>query len=73
MIMRYEQVKFRITNSAVTDIDNDVYYGIAAYDYKDYLYHIVCGCCGGIFEPQDVEILESYPWIDLEDTIKGDD
>lgn len=39
---------------------------------------IICGCCGGLIEKEDVEsdikILEIYPeWIDLTDAICGDD
>lgn len=35
--------------------------------------HIICGCCGGIFEPEKVNILERYSnWCDLCDDIMGD-
>ena len=35
--------------------------------------NIVCGCCGSLFEPEDVEIIKEYEsWIDLSEEIKGD-
>ena len=36
--------------------------------------NIVCGCCGSLFEPEDVEIIKEYEsWIDLSEEIKGDE
>ena len=36
--------------------------------------NIVCGCCGSLFEPKDVEIIKEYEsWIDLSEEIKGDE
>ena len=36
--------------------------------------NIVCGCCGSLFEPEDVEIIREYEnWIDLSEEIKGDE
>ena len=36
--------------------------------------NIVCGCCGSLFEPEDVEIIREYEnWIDLWEEIKGDE
>ena len=33
---------------------------------------IICGCCGGLFEPKDVEIIRKYAyWVDLSEEIKG--
>lgn len=32
---------------------------------------IICGCCGGIFEVDEVEILENYDWIDISHEIIG--
>ena len=35
--------------------------------------NIICGCCGSLFEPEDVEIIKEYEnWIDLSEEIKGD-
>ena len=36
--------------------------------------NIICGCCGSLFEPEDVEIIKEYEsWIDLSEEIKGDE
>ena len=36
--------------------------------------NIVCGCCGSLFEPEDVEIIKEYEsWIVLSEEIKGDE
>ena len=36
--------------------------------------NIVCGCCGSLFEPEDVEIIKEYEsWVDLSEEIKGDE
>ena len=36
--------------------------------------NIVCGCCGSLFEPEDVKIIKEYEsWIDLSEEIKGDE
>lgn len=33
---------------------------------------IICGCCGGIYEPDEVEIIERFEdWIDIEADIRG--
>ena len=36
--------------------------------------NIICGCCGSLFEPENVEIIKEYEsWIDLSEEIKGDE
>ena len=36
--------------------------------------NIICGCCGSLFEPEDVEIIKEYEsWINLSEEIKGDE
>ena len=32
---------------------------------------VVCGCCGAIMQLEDVNILEEYNWVDIQDAIKG--
>lgn len=33
---------------------------------------IICGCCGGLFKPEEVEIIREYAyWVDLSEEIKG--
>ena len=47
--------------------------GIAAYDGNK-LQFVICGECGGMLEPEDVEILKEYEdWMDLTEAIIGDD
>lgn len=36
-----------------------------------YREEIICGCCGGIFELNEVEDLLSIDWIDISDSIRG--
>ena len=71
----FEQVRFQIVNPDMTDIDNDIYGGIAEYteiEDEKILLRVICGCCGGVFEPEDVKILERYSWVDISDEIMGD-
>lgn len=51
------QVKF-------LDDEEDIQYGIAFED------KIICACCGGIYELDEVEILTELDWADFRDTIK---
>ena len=66
------QVKFRIVNEDVGATD-EVLGGIGIYEEDEegeHLVNVICGCCGGMFEPEDVEILAVYhSWTDLVDTI----
>lgn len=32
---------------------------------------IICGCCGGTFEINEVQNIEELPWISLKDEILG--
>lgn len=54
-----KQIKFRD--------DEAIFGGILTDDNT-----IICGCCGGTFEKNEVEILEIYDsWIDLSSEIIG--
>lgn len=65
----YKQVKF----SEELTGEKDIFGGIAAYD-GDKLKFVICGECGGVFEPEDIEILKEYDtWVDLTEAIVGDD
>lgn len=47
------------------DLDtNEVHYGIK------YECNIICGCCGGLFELEEVQILDEYSG-DFESILKG--
>ena len=67
-----KQVKFRIVDSSIGDT-TEILGGIAIYEEDEkYLINVICGCCGGMLEPEDVEIIEEYhSWTDLVDTIIG--
>lgn len=34
--------------------------------------YIICGCCGGVFEMEEVEKYETLPWINISEEIKGE-
>lgn len=86
--MIYKQCKFidqmRIEDAKAYDgapeyIDTLYLGGIAVCD-EDYtddetpiLVGVICGCCGGFIEPDDiVEIKYFDDWIDIEECIRGD-
>ena len=59
-----KQVKFIDRNEE----EDNVYGGILLEDGS-----IICGCCGGIFEADDAEIIEEYDtWVDLSEVILGE-
>ena len=69
--MSIEQVKFRCPNSDTIESKKDALGGIAIYEgYK--LKGVVCGCCGGLFEPEEIEIIEELPWVPISDEIIGE-
>ena len=60
--MRVKQVKFK-------DFEGTICGGILIEDEEI----IICGCCGGILEVEEVEIVEKYDyWVDLSSDIIGD-
>lgn len=76
----YKQCKFKDCNM-VEDGDNSWLGGIAIYD-EDYgtedeiglFVGVICGCCGGFVEPDNIEDIQVYEnWVDIEDCIRGDE
>ena len=71
--MIYKQVKFQ----DLTEKDGGVFGGIGAFeqtDAGDKLKFVICGCCGGVLEPEDVKIIQQYEyWINISQDILGDD
>lgn len=68
-----KQVKFRIINKDVGATD-EILGGIGIYkediECNENLINVICGCCGGMFEPEDIEILEVYKyWINISEEI----
>jgi hypothetical protein len=35
--------------------------------------YIACGCCGGVFEVDEVTIIKVLTWINISDAILGDE
>ncbi len=70
------QVRFRIVDSSIGDT-TEILGGIGIYEDADNqnderLINVICGDCGSILEPEDVEILDKYhSWIDISDAIIG--
>lgn len=74
-IEMYRQVRFRIVNDDIGATD-EILGGIGIYEedanHDEILVNVICECCGGVFEPEDVKIIEKYHlWVDLVDTIIG--
>lgn len=62
------QVKFRVAGT------KGVYGGIYIDGGRDFDSYVICGCCGFIFNVNQVEIIEQYKnWIDLSKEIMGDE
>lgn len=60
--MKAKQVKFK-------DFDGVILGGILIEDEEI----VICGCCGVIFEVEEIEIVEVYNyWVDLSSDIIGD-
>lgn len=62
--MLVKQVKFRIIG------DSDEIFGGIMVDNQ----YIICGCCGSVFEVNDVIICQVYnSWLNISDEIIGED
>ena len=76
MVDFYKQVKF--VDSTLPTEEQEILGGIAAYKQENKLQEpellfVICGCCGGIFKPEEVEIITAYDtWINLTETIVGE-
>lgn len=71
----YQQVKFEVINpDLINEDEENVFGGIAIVDDNDgIITNVICGCCGSMFEPEDIKILERYDkWVDLTEAITGD-
>ena len=72
--MVIKQVKFRCPDADTVESRKHALGGIAVYKYdsdSDPEY-VICGCCGGIFEPDDVEIIRTLSWIPISEEILGE-
>jgi hypothetical protein len=59
--MKTKQVKFK-------DVDGKIYGGVLIDDE-----YVICGCCGGVFEKDEVKILAVLEWLPISDEILGED
>ena len=60
------QVKFWQDTETMHENNADYFAGITYHD------EIICGCCGGIIEINEVEKIETLPWIDITEAIIGE-
>lgn len=71
----YQQVKFAVINPDFINSDDDrtIFGGIVNVDDDGNIINVICGCCGSVFEPEDIKILERYnDWMDLTEAIVGE-
>jgi hypothetical protein len=68
--MEVKQVQFRTDTDTVES--QKLNGGIAIYDYANHeLQYVICGCCGGIFMPDEIASIRALEWISLTDEIVG--
>jgi len=76
MVGFYKQVKF--VDNTLPEEEQEILGGIAAYEQENEneepkLLFVICGCCGGTFEPDEVKIITTYhDWMDLTEAIVGE-
>ena len=60
------QVLFKQDEETMRETGREWFAGIAYHD------EIICGCCGGIFETDEIELIQPLPWVDISEEIAGD-
>lgn len=51
----------------------EIWGGIGIYNDDDSLVNIICGCCGEMFEPDEVVVVEELEhWVDINEEIIGE-
>lgn len=70
-----KQVRFVVVNTDVGATD-EILGGIGIYEedanHDEILVNVICGCCGSIFEPDEVVVVEKFEhWIDINEEIIG--
>ena len=72
----FHQIRFKVIVPDLMDEGENIFGGIGEYaeiEDEEILIRVICGCCGGTFEPNEIEVLDKYDtWIDLTETIVGD-
>jgi hypothetical protein len=59
--MTTQQIKFR-------PVGEEAFFGGILVNNE----YVICGCCGGVYEPDDIEEFERLPWTDISEAIKGE-
>ena len=69
-----KQVKFRCPNVDTVERKQDALGGIAVYESEldKTPQYVICGCCGGLFVPEDIEIVRVLEWIPISEAIIGE-
>lgn len=71
----FHQIRFKVIVPDLMDEGENIFGGIGEYaeiEDEEILIRVICGCCGGTFEPNEIEVLDKYDtWIDLTETIVG--
>ena len=68
-----KQVKFRVPNVDTIEGKQHALGGIAVYEHDlDKPQYIICGCCGGLFVPEDFEIIRVLEWMPISTAIMGE-
>lgn len=72
MLTMAKQVRFRTTSDTIES--QHVNGGIAIYDgpFESNLQFVICGCCGGIFEPKEIAFVRPLEWVSLSEKIVGE-
>ena len=72
--MVYKQVKFRVPNVDTVECKKDALGGIPNNENEldKTPKYIICGCCGGLFEPKDFEIVRVLEWLPISEEIMGE-
>lgn len=69
----FKQIAF---TTYIDDDEEEIFGGIGEYEEingEEVLQRVICGCCGGTFEPKEVVIKHVFNhWINLGDEILGD-
>lgn len=60
------QVLFKQDAETMRENGAEWFAGIAYHD------EIICGCCGGIVEVSETELIQPLPWVNISEAIAGD-
>lgn len=70
--MNVKQVVFSCSDADTVESTKEQNGGIAFYDDYNHLQGVICGCCGGIFEANEVTIIRTLDWLSISEEIIGE-